>query len=92
LATITGSDQSARYAGWRLADRVFSVMAMTARTLVLKYLIGRFPATRDELVDRAQRQGADQRVVALVRHLDGERFESAADLVRALGHEHRAEH
>jgi hypothetical protein len=67
-------------------------MAMTARTLVQKYLIGKFPASRDELVDRARRQGADQRLVSLVRHLEEERFESAADVERALGHEHRAEH
>ena len=63
-------------------------MAMTARTLVQKYLIGKFPASRDELVDRARRQGADQGIVALVRQLPGERFESAAEVVRALGHEH----
>jgi hypothetical protein len=63
-------------------------MAMTARTLVQKYLIGTFPASRDELVDRARRQGADQGIVSLVRQLPGERFESAAEVVRALGHEH----
>jgi Protein of unknown function (DUF2795) len=89
--TITGSDQSARfvaraYPGSR--RRVFTVMAMTARTLVQKYLIGKFPASRDELVDRARRQGADQGIVSLVRQLPGERFESAAEVVRALGHEH----
>jgi hypothetical protein len=68
--------------------RVFTVMAMTARTLVQKYLIGKFPASRDELVDRARRQGADQGIVSLVRQLPGERFESAGEVVRALGHEH----
>jgi hypothetical protein len=67
---------------------VFTVMAMTARTLVQKYLIGKFPASRDELVDRARRQGADQGIVSLVRQLPGERFESAGEVVRALGHEH----
>ena len=67
---------------------VFTVMAMTARTLVQKYLIGTFPASRDELVDRARRQGADQGIVSLVRQLPGERFESAGEVVRALGHEH----
>jgi hypothetical protein len=60
---------------------------MTARTLVQKYLMGEFPASRDELVDRARRQGADQGVVTLVRHLPGERFESAVDVEHALGHE-----
>jgi hypothetical protein len=62
--------------------------AMTARTLVQKYLIGKFPASRDELVDRARRQGADQGVLALVRQLPGERFESAAEVEHGLGHEH----
>jgi Protein of unknown function (DUF2795) len=68
-------------------------MAMTARTLVQRYLMGGFPASRGELVDRARRQGADQGVIALIRQLPGERFESAADVERALGHEHhRGEH
>jgi hypothetical protein len=68
-------------------------MAMTARTLVQRYLMGGFPASRGELVDRARQQGADQGVIALVRQLPEERFESAADVERALGHEHhRGEH
>jgi hypothetical protein len=62
-------------------------MVMTARTLVQKYLSGTFPASRDELVARAQRQGADQGVVGVVRRLPDERFESAAAVEHALGHE-----
>jgi hypothetical protein len=65
-----------------------SAMAMTAKTVVQKYLIGRYPATRDELIERARSQGADAGVVGLVRQLREERFESAHDVERALGHEH----
>jgi uncharacterized protein DUF2795 len=61
-------------------------MAMTAKTVVQKYLIGTYPATRDELVERAKRQGADAGIVGLVRRLREERFESACDVERALGH------
>ncbi|MCH6169960.1 DUF2795 domain-containing protein [Pseudonocardia alaniniphila] len=61
---------------------------MTASTVVQKYLMGDYPASRDELVDRARRQGADQAIVSLVRNLQVERFTSAADVERALGEEH----
>jgi hypothetical protein len=63
-------------------------MAMTAKTVVQKFLIGAYPATREELVERAQRQGAEPRVVGLVRQLREGRFESALEVERALGHEH----
>ena len=76
----------------RYRDGYPRFMAMTARTLVQKYLMGTFPATRDELVGRAQGQGADRGLVALIGHLEEERFESAADVERALGREHRGEH
>jgi uncharacterized protein YidB (DUF937 family) len=62
-------------------------MAMTASTVVQKYLMGEYPTSRGELVDRAQRQGADQAVVSLVRNLQDEQFASAADVERALGEE-----
>ncbi|MFD1515920.1 DUF2795 domain-containing protein [Pseudonocardia yunnanensis] len=61
---------------------------MTASTVVQKYLMGEYPASRDELVDRARRQGADQAIVSLVRNLQNEHFTSAADVERALGEEH----
>ncbi|WP_433298729.1 DUF2795 domain-containing protein [Pseudonocardia sp. CA-142604] len=61
---------------------------MTASTVVQKYLMGDYPASRHELVDRARRQGADQAIVSLVRNLQNERFTSAADVERALGEEH----
>jgi len=61
---------------------------MTASTVVQKYLMGEYPRSRDELVDRARRQGADQVVVSLVRNLPNEQFTAAADVERALGEEH----
>jgi hypothetical protein len=60
-------------------------MAMTASTLVQKYLMGEYPTSRNELVDRAQRQGAEHGVVSLVRNLQDERFESPLAVERALG-------
>jgi uncharacterized protein with PIN domain len=83
--TTVGKAAAARIADGRTG---YGSAMMTARTLVQKYLMGTYPASRDELVDRAQREGADQGVVALVRHLPGERYESAVDVERALGHEH----
>lgn len=71
--------------------RVSTAMAMTARTLVQRYLMGKFPASRAELMDRARRQGADQGVVVLVGRLPEGRFESAVDVEHALGHERRDE-
>jgi hypothetical protein len=60
-------------------------MAMTARTVVQKYLMGEYPTSRDELVARAQRQGADQGVVSLVRNLQDDRYDSPVVVERALG-------
>jgi hypothetical protein len=57
------------------------------RTVVEKYLTGDFPTSGAALVDRAQRQGADQGVVSLVRNLQDEQFESPVGVGRALGEE-----
>lgn len=59
-------------------------MAMTSSTVVQKYLIGEFPASREQLVARAVRQGADEGVVNLIRTLQGERFDSATSVEQAL--------
>lgn len=58
---------------------------MTASTLVQKYLIGDYPASRDELVTRARSQGADEQSVAVIRNLRDGRFDSAAAVVDAIG-------
>jgi hypothetical protein len=65
------------------------VMAMTAKTVVQKYLMGDFPTTRDDLLVRAERQGADHVVLGLVRRLRNERFESAVAVEHALEDAHR---
>jgi hypothetical protein len=75
-------------AGFRSADPGYGWgMAMTARTVVQKYLMGDYPATRGDLVDRALREGADPAVLGLLRNLQDERFESAVAVEQALGHE-----
>jgi hypothetical protein len=60
-------------------------MAMTAKTVVLKYLMGKYPTSRDELVERAARQGADSNIISLVRRLPDKRYESSVDVEHALG-------
>jgi hypothetical protein len=61
-------------------------MATTAGTLVLKYLIGDYPASRDELVARAIEQGADQAVLGAVRHLPDIVYDSPSAVRWALEH------
>jgi hypothetical protein len=68
--------------------RVRANMAMTAKTVVQKFLIGDYPASRDELVERARSQGADMHVLGLVRALQTERFASAQEVERALAEVH----
>ena len=60
-------------------------MSITATTLVQKFLIGDYPATKDELVARAQAQGADQQVLAAVTNLPDGRFGSASAVAHELG-------
>ena len=60
-------------------------MAMTATTLVQRYLIGDYPATRDELVARARSQGADEQSLAVIRNLRHEQFDSATAVIEAVG-------
>jgi Protein of unknown function (DUF2795) len=65
-------------------------MAMTARTIVQKFLTGGYPAGRDELVGRAQIQGADPVVLNLIRNLRDGPFESPIDVVHALEDAHHS--
>ncbi|MBK7861797.1 MAG: DUF2795 domain-containing protein [Archangiaceae bacterium] len=44
-----------------------------------------FPATRDQLVERAVKRPSDPQVVELLRSLPADRFESVTDVTRALG-------
>jgi hypothetical protein len=69
---------------------VLDGMAMTARTIVQRFLIGDYPASRDELVERAERQGADQLVLGLIRSLPDRPYEAPIAVVHALEDAHRA--
>ncbi|MGI5130662.1 DUF2795 domain-containing protein [Pseudonocardia sp. CA-107938] len=61
-------------------------MATTARTIVLQYLTGSFPARLDELVARARAEGADEQTIALVAALEDRTYDSAMDVREALEH------
>jgi hypothetical protein len=65
-------------------------MAMTARTIVQKFLMGGYPASRDDLMGRAQIQGADPVVLGLIRNLRDGPFESPIDVVHALEDAHHS--
>lgn len=63
-------------------------MAMTARTIVQKFLIGNYPASRDDLVDRAEQQGANQLVLGLIHNLPDRSYETPRAVLHALGEAH----
>jgi hypothetical protein len=65
-------------------------MAKTARTIVHKFLVGKYPASRDDLVERAERQGADPVVLGLIRSLPHGPYEAPLAVVHALEEAHRA--
>ncbi len=53
---------------------------------VQKFLSGvDYPASKDDLVARAQQQGADDDVVSTLQELPGERFESPSAVSAAIG-------
>lgn len=62
-------------------------MATVNPISVQKYLKGMdYPATKDELIDHAEEQGADDAVLDLLEQLpDDEEFETPADVSKALG-------
>jgi hypothetical protein len=62
-------------------------MALTAKAVVDEYLRGSYPMTRDELVDRAQREGADPSILSRIAGLPDQRFGSPAAVEEALADE-----
>ena len=44
-----------------------------------------YPASKDDLVQLAQRNGAPQEIMEKIRDLPGQRFDSAADVMQAIG-------
>jgi hypothetical protein len=64
-------------------------MATTAGTLVLKYLTGDFPASREDLLTRAQDGGADAGVLGSLRRLPDVEYGSPGEVRTALEHTDR---
>ncbi len=62
-------------------------MATVNPISVQKYLKGMdYPASKDELIDHAEEQGADDEVLDLLEQLpDDEEFETPADVSKAIG-------
>lgn len=62
-------------------------MATVNPISVQKYLKGMdYPASKDELVDHAEEQGADKEVLDLLEQLpDDEEYETPADVSKAIG-------
>ncbi|WP_308259344.1 DUF2795 domain-containing protein [Pseudonocardia sp. H11422] len=55
---------------------------------VQKYLSGvDYPAGKDELVSKAEQEGADEKVMQTLRDLPGDRFDSPAEVSAAIGKE-----
>ena len=53
---------------------------------VQKFLKGvDYPASKQELIDHAKDQGADDAVVSSLEGMDGESFETPAEVSEALG-------
>jgi 2-keto-3-deoxy-galactonokinase len=53
---------------------------------VQKHLKGlSYPATKDDVVSTAQRNGADEELISELRGLDKEEFSGPDDVMRALG-------
>ncbi len=60
---------------------------MTVNPIQLqKYLSGiDYPATKQDLLQRAEQQGADDNVLSTLKSLDRDRFNSPNDVSEALG-------
>jgi hypothetical protein len=61
-------------------------MAKVNPIQVQKYLSGiDYPASKQEIVDRARSQGADQDVVQTLQQMPGDNFNSPNDVSAAIG-------
>lgn len=61
-------------------------MATVNPISVQKYLKGMdYPASKDELIDHAEEQGADDEVLDLLEQLPDEEYETPADVSKAIG-------
>lgn len=54
--------------------------------VVQKFLAGiSYPCSKEELIDHARGQGADENVIQMLESFSQETFNSAADVSRAIG-------
>lgn len=61
-------------------------MAKPTPVHIEKYLKGvDYPASKDDLLTCAQRNGADQETCDLIKRLPDQRYEKPTDVTRALG-------
>jgi hypothetical protein len=61
-------------------------MAKANPIQVQKFLSGMdYPAGKDELVDHAKKQGADDNIMQTLEQLPDENFETPADVSKAIG-------
>ncbi len=59
---------------------------MVSPAYVQRFLSGiDYPVSKEDLVNHARSQGADENVIRLLQGLPGNRFESAADVSKAIG-------
>lgn len=53
---------------------------------VQKFLSGmHYPASKDEIVDHAKSNGADEKVIQTLQQMPDDDFETAADVSQAIG-------
>lgn len=58
----------------------------TAPIQVQKYLKGMdYPATREELIEHAKRNKADESVISMLENMKTKKFNSPAEVSKALG-------
>ena len=61
-------------------------MAKANPIQVQKYLSGMdYPADRDEIIDHAKDQGADNDIVQILQQLPEQDYKTAADVSKAIG-------
>jgi len=61
-------------------------MATTNPIQIQKYLKGvTYPASRDDLISQAEKQGADDEILELLARLDDQEHETPAEVSKAIG-------
>lgn len=65
-------------------------MANSSPIEVQKYLKGvDYPAKKEDLVEAAKKNGADQEICEMIEHLPNQEFEKPTDITKAMGsHSH----